>query len=188
MSETAESGDDLVAQLRRALGGGFDPVAPPAPPRPSSAVEVVAEVVTQIDDVPSPKRPAIGAEALQIADSILGLVPTYSAPPGSRPLALRRGDALLHVPTTGVVLGRKPGEGGLVIDDRHASREHARVVDVEGALQLVDLGSSNGTTVLRGPDRLTVGDRAVMLLDGDRIVTVDDVFLCEVEAASEGRR
>ena len=47
-----------------------------------------------------------------------------------------------------LVLGRLPGEGGLIVPDREVSRAHARVeLDASGALHIVDLGSRNGMHV-----------------------------------------
>jgi ABC transport system ATP-binding/permease protein len=61
-----------------------------------------------------------------------------------------------------VVIGRLPGVD-IVIDDTRISRQHARLTEREGQLQIEDLGSSNGTFVngeqISAPRILQDGDQ-----------------------------
>jgi hypothetical protein len=170
--------DDLVRQLRQALA--VDHLgASPAPARKDPP-----PVAAMSEEMPSaPRRAPVGATALGIADELLGFIPSYERPAARIDLALRRGGAIHSIPATGLVLGRRAAPGALVVDDRHVSREHARVVDIDGSLQIVDVGSSNGTAILRGGVRIDVGSSAVALEAGDRIVTVNDVELVDVVVA-----
>ena len=172
----ADPDDDLVSQLRRALSVDRVGIAPqPAAPmtQPSQPpAETPPEMVV--------RRPAVGAAALGIADDILGFAPSSARTMARREFVLCRSGAIHTIPSTGIVLGRRAAPGVLVIDDRHVSREHARVVDIDGTLHIVDVGSSNGTAIRRGEIRIEVGTAAVALEAGDRIVTVNDVELIDV--------
>jgi hypothetical protein len=63
-----------------------------------------------------------------------------------------------------VVIGRQ--DAALTIEDPAVSRQHARFEQVNGGLQVVDLGSSNGTWVngvrIQAPTRLRSGDVVVV--------------------------
>lgn len=52
----------------------------------------------------------------------------------------------IAIPSAGLVVGRSP-ECGLVINDTHISRQHARLAVESGQLIVYDLGSTNGTSV-----------------------------------------
>lgn len=79
--------------------------------------------------------------------------------------------SVFPLPHTGVfTIGRAP-ECDLAIDDVSISRRHARIVAADGALQLVDLGSRNGTAV--NGDRIDAGRP---IFSGD-VLTVGQVTL-----------
>lgn len=74
------------------------------------------------------------------------------------------------------IIGRDPS-CDIVIDDRSASRRHARLVTIGGTTTIDDLGSSNQTLVngvpvrtatLRADDRIIIGDTE-MIYDGVRL-------------------
>jgi pSer/pThr/pTyr-binding forkhead associated (FHA) protein/S1-C subfamily serine protease len=83
------------------------------------------------------------------------------------PLCLVRADGQRFAVTHSLRLGRDPG-CDLVLDDRSASHQHARIDLVAGQASVIDLGSSNGTWVngqrisaphpLKHGDHLQVGD------------------------------
>ena len=56
-----------------------------------------------------------------------------------------------------VRIGRAP-TNDLVVDDTHVSGEHARIYTGPAAPTLEDLGSTNGTSVVRGGVRSTLGE------------------------------
>ncbi len=60
---------------------------------------------------------------------------------------------------------RRSGDAEVPIDDKSASREHARVTYREGKLTLVDLGNRNGTLV-----------SGSILRDGSRPLSSGEVF------------
>ena len=53
----------------------------------------------------------------------------------------------------------------IVIGDKYLSSKHSRIFKVSGKYYLEDLGSTNGTYLNGNP----LGDKAVELLDGDKI-------------------
>jgi anti-anti-sigma factor len=65
------------------------------------------------------------------------------------------------VPPTGLLIGRR-ADAGVPLDDPEVSRRHAEVLDRDGRLVLVDLGSSNGTLLngqrVQGEAPLADGD------------------------------
>jgi transcriptional regulator with GAF, ATPase, and Fis domain len=69
-----------------------------------------------------------------------------------------------------VRIGRAPGNE-LVLDDVAVSSEHARIVNGVDGFVLEDLGSTNGTWLLRGTEQLALGEgqRTVALASGDCI-------------------
>jgi DNA-binding NtrC family response regulator len=80
---------------------------------------------------------------------------------------------MVHLPRTGVVLlGRSP-KANVRLRNTSASREHAKIVLVDGRAQLVDLGSRNGTLLngaaidgarpLGSGDVVTIGDAVVVM-------------------------
>jgi putative peptide zinc metalloprotease protein len=47
----------------------------------------------------------------------------------------------------GLVIGRQESLSDLVLEDSTVSRRHARVVELDGGVGIVDLNSSNGTAI-----------------------------------------
>ena len=75
-----------------------------------------------------------------------------------------------------IIIGRSPSST-LVLDDSYASSRHARVFPKDGSWWLEDLGSTNGTILMRPsepPRRLTQHQRA-LLRTGDVIDLGDGV-------------
>ncbi|MBN2301639.1 MAG: AAA family ATPase [Lentisphaerae bacterium] len=75
----------------------------------------------------------------------------------------------LELPSTGVVLGRSK-EADLVINDEQISGRHAQLSMQEGAWHIIDLQSSNGTTVNGNPAQTH------LLNDGDVVGIGDTLF------------
>ena len=73
-------------------------------------------------------------------------------------------------PTSDVVrIGRAEGND-LVVPDTHVSSEHAKIVYAGERYVLVDQRSTNGTTIVRGDERIVLDDvtgREASLEDGD---------------------
>src|ERR1700694_4458904 len=69
-----------------------------------------------------------------------------------------------------VRIGRGPSND-LVLEEALVSSEHARIVSSADGFVLEDLGSTNGTWLLRGAEQHALGEgrRAIGLLPGDRI-------------------
>ncbi|MES1174717.1 MAG: sigma 54-interacting transcriptional regulator [Myxococcales bacterium] len=69
-----------------------------------------------------------------------------------------------------VRIGRAPSNE-LVLDDALVSSEHARIVSGVDGVVLEDLGSTNGTWLLRGSEQLGLGEGqpSLALMPGDRI-------------------
>jgi len=75
-----------------------------------------------------------------------------------------------ELPGDVVTLGRSPANR-VVLEDRHVSGEHARIVCASDRVVLQDLRSTNGTSVVRGADRieLSPAQSATDLQTGDVI-------------------
>ena len=81
-----------------------------------------------------------------------------------------------------VTIGRSPGEGGIVISDILASRQHLRLTIDGGTISATDLQSANGTqlngrpingTVQAGPgDIFTLGDTS-LIIEGEKSNSTD---------------
>ena len=95
-------------------------------------------------------------------------------------MCLKVGSIRLSVPSEGIVLGRRPGPSGVVVSESRVSRRHALVKRTRHGMAVADLGTTNGTAIVRGHERLPVGSDAMPLTKGDRIVTKRDVLLAEV--------
>src|SRR5579863_4076135 len=71
----------------------------------------------------------------------------------------------------GLRIGRA-SDSDLVLTDDHVSSDHARIVYKADRYTLVDLRSTNGTSLVRGGERVVLGDangREAALQDGDVI-------------------
>jgi transcriptional regulator with GAF, ATPase, and Fis domain len=78
-------------------------------------------------------------------------------------------------------IGRAPANE-VALDDTHVSGRHARIVQGLNAATLEDLGSTNGTTLIRGDERFPltdVGD-AVELQSGDVIELGNEDEICRL--------
>ena len=87
----------------------------------------------------------------------------------------REGDTLM--------IGRVPGPGGLAVDHLHISRRQVRLEMRLGSLLATELGSTNGTAVIRnGVARDLERAVAAALQVGDRLVVSGEIVLCTVES------
>jgi len=117
-------------------------------------------------------HPAMPPMWLELADALLDgdHTPSIVAPDGTS----------FEVPSDGRRL-RVGRAGDLVVAHPYASRDHAAVWNAEGALYVVDLGSRNGTTVVRDGEALGA-ERPVALRPGDTVVTIAGTVLLRVDA------
>jgi len=78
-------------------------------------------------------------------------------------------------------IGRAPANE-VVLDDEHVSGRHARIVQGLDGATIEDLGSTNGTAVLRGEQRLVLGDvgDAIELQPGDVVELGHDDEICRL--------
>ena len=77
-------------------------------------------------------------------------------------------------------LGRQPDSKGIVVEDSRVSRRHACFWQTEKGIAVVDLGSTNGTVIIRSGKRLMVTSEPVDLRLGDKVETLNGVPLAEV--------
>ncbi len=166
---------DLVAGVRATQGLRLATLPGPAPlnltltpgvaaARPVSGVLRPRQALGLSGGGPFPWIPLLAGVAAAGLGG--GLLLRQSAPIGR----LQRRDTGESVPVTrrGLTIGGAQGNG-LVISDSRVSRNHAALRMEEGRVTLVDLRSSNGTSVNGRPIRSAV------LRDGDRIVLADRV-------------
>jgi pSer/pThr/pTyr-binding forkhead associated (FHA) protein len=93
-------------------------------------------------------------------------------PAGLR-IELREGDS--------VVIGRDPGPGGILISNFEVSRQHVRLDVKAGVLEVTELGSTNGTSIVRtGVSTAIVRDVQVPMHPGDQLLVNGHVVLCSV--------
>lgn len=69
-----------------------------------------------------------------------------------------------------IVFGRGPG-ADVVVNDEYASPKHCAVTEKDGRFYVTDLGSTNGTWVLRGKLGVTEfrAEGPTWLMTGDRV-------------------
>ena len=96
------------------------------------------------------------------------------------------GGRALEVPARGVVLGRQPGPAGIVVEDPSVSRRHTLVRRTGTGVVVADLGSTNGTVVVRGGVREDVAGDGTPASHGDLIMTAGGVLLAEVAGKGPG--
>lgn len=77
-----------------------------------------------------------------------------------------------------LVIGRL---GDLRIDELKVSRRHLHVSVTLRGLQCRDLGSGNGSWIVRDGVRIEIGDADMPLAPGDRVVTIEDIELLRVD-------
>jgi pSer/pThr/pTyr-binding forkhead associated (FHA) protein len=85
-----------------------------------------------------------------------------------------RGQRFLLRPGTTLVIGRDPGEHGLLIGDLLASRRHAAIHTLEQHVEIEDLKSANGTRV-----NGKILDQRVTMLHGDILTVGHSSFVLE---------
>ncbi|KYG02145.1 transcriptional regulator, partial [Sorangium cellulosum] len=134
--------------------------------------------------------PALGAEVateLEAAEGAGGRTPQ-----GQASLIVRTGDGAARVIdlTDGdaVAIGRAP-ESTVCVDDPRVSRNHARIARRGDALELVDLGSRNGTSVngaaVRGGERLLAGGDVIRVGPAEIVVAIAAPALLSRPAPAE---
>lgn len=128
------------------------------------------DTVPVFPEMPTVARARVGGDTLP-AQPEWALV-AYAGAALGRVFPLQMGD---------VLVGRAP-ESGITILDGEVSRHHAQIQVAPGRVQVVDLGSTNGTLVngepIRGPVELHAGDRLGI---GDHVLKL--VFLDPLERA-----
>ena len=168
--------DDLILQLRRTFGD--------------------RRVRTDIDEVgrdgpgddggsDAPPHRAVGPAAMVIVDQIMGPGATMTASVGVERSHLRTREGDAYPVGDDVVIGRQPGEHGITVPDGRVSRSHARIRHRDGALVVEDLGSSNGTFVVRNGELLRVDSEPVGVQVGDKIETSGTLLLVEIVEEAE---
>lgn len=165
---------ELIAEIRQSLG--------------TAAPEniIAAPATSQVEEVEvAPEQPAyqIPGPALRLADQLLGDgMPSMGGAESTMggELVVKVQGRQFSVPSGGVDLGRSPGSEGIVVAEPRASRRHARFVHLAEGIAVMDLGSTNGTVIARGEDRLAVESEMVQLAEGDRVMTLNGVLLAEV--------
>jgi len=77
---------------------------------------------------------------------------------------------VLELTAESVGIGRAPSNA-LHLDDLHVSAEHARLRAHQDGAELEDLGSTNGTWVVRGDERISLsGERRSLLVAGGDVI------------------
>ena len=180
-AKTDASDAELIAEIRQSLGT--------AAPKELFTVPATAPVET-VEEVPEQPAYQMPEAALRLADHLLG-----KGTPSIGSAASTTGSGLVvevegrrfSVPSDGLELGRSPdpeGSESIVIVDPRVSRRHARFVPSAGGIAVMDLGSTNGTVILRGEERLAVESGPIQLARGDRVATLNDVLLAGVVTSS----
>ena len=161
----------------------------------NSTQEPVAPPSVGAGGVSARASPPVGEAALAIADEMLGLrearhrctrAEEDDGDAHSDGARLLVGGQEFEVPAHGVVLGRQPGAAGIVVDDKRVSRRHVWIQPTGAGVFVADLGSMNGTMVVRNDMRTSAAEEQVPAAHGDRITTADGVLLAEVVGQSRG--
>lgn len=177
---------EVIAELRRALRSRRPSDRPSRPPPALGSPEQHRAVLSE--SVLSTTAYTISKAALVIADEILrcdvravdGILAEAEGPDSRAELCVAVGGAIVPVLGEGLVLGRRPGSSGAIVGDPQVSRRHARIERSGCGLVVSDLGSVNGTMIVRQGMEFPVGAHVVRLESGDRIITIRNVLLAEV--------
>ena len=178
---------ELIAELQRTLRS--DSMLNSLPTEDPTTVVAVSKSAKEDRD-----RLTLSASkaALKIADRVLGLAGAEMSASDDASEILNHDDVVLVVdgrkvvvPPDGQVIGRHPDRKGIVVRHPEVSRNHARFTRTADGIAVADLGSSNGTVVVRGGKRLVVEAKMMLLEVGDRLMTRTDVFLAEVAAMNQ---
>ncbi len=161
---------ELVERIRRTLGVSPSSSDQHVGERPSS--DAVTMTSTE------PVR-AVGSAALAIADQIMGMEASLGSRSSAR-LGVRTAAGSTVELIAEIVIGRQEGGGRVVVGDGRVSRSHARLFDHEGTAVVVDLGSSNGTVLVRSGETTVVAAVPMEVRTGDRLETVDGVLLGDI--------
>lgn len=100
---------------------------------------------------------------------------------GEAPIVVGTDRIAILTPGDAIVIGR---QGNHRVDDQRVSRQHLSVTLSYTGLMCRDLGSSNGSWLIRGDRRIPLHSDATTLTVGDRVVTIDDVELVRVPEVS----
>ncbi|MCA9625123.1 MAG: FHA domain-containing protein, partial [Myxococcales bacterium] len=93
-----------------------------------------------------------------------------------------------EITTDVAFVGRAP-QNEVVLDEGHVSGRHLRLVQgLDGAVTIEDLGSTNGSALIRAGARIVLGEGAELLVDGDEIVLGhgDETCTLSVRFVEEG--
>jgi len=194
---------DASLAFARAHGYTMDrlPVVTLSPDPSAPAGDVRVAVAFSSDAPTRPAGPRVETDAREIAPHTgsTGSAPSPGAGRADPTLVFRAephptvhatlfvrepGGRSRTVPMTedAVIVGRDPG-CGLVLDDRRASRQHARIASRGGFLVLADLGSTNGTylraeriseVALGLGDVVTIGDSTIEIRPSASASTAPD--------------
>lgn len=151
----------LLDTFDDAFRGAVEPAGPPpARPAPEAPTPGLGERV-------------IDARARAIADRLLGRSAVSSpaaVPPGAAAAVVLVGPCG-PAPLVGPLTIGRSEHADVVVGADVVSRRHACVDVVDGGLTVRDLGSANGTVVLRGSSVVVVGNLPVALRAGDVLTT-----------------
>ncbi|MEZ4437444.1 MAG: sigma 54-interacting transcriptional regulator [Polyangiaceae bacterium] len=93
-----------------------------------------------------------------------------------------------EITTDVAFVGRAP-QNEVVLDEGHVSGRHLRLVQgLDGAVTIEDLGSTNGSALIRAGARIVLGEGTELLVDGDEIVLGhgDETCALSVRFVEEG--
>jgi pSer/pThr/pTyr-binding forkhead associated (FHA) protein len=102
---------------------------------------------------------------------------------------------LIPIPDFWMIIGRSPGDSntcglGFFLPHESVSRSHCTIMERNGKIIVADLGSSNGTSIIRGSHFIPVSNQATELEEGDFLtigqivaaIIVKDHVLAEPES------
>ena len=185
-NQGAKSSEELIAEIRFALRP--KPEIDQAPCQPSfdeNPCDATSTDALESDSHTRQPGQEINESALAMADQILGTNAPVSQMDHAQDLSTCCMHLLLNgervdIPVGGLVLGRGPNSFGAQVLDSRVSRNHVRIEQLNTDLVATDLGSTNGTTIIRNGERIEIGSMAISLCRGDILVTSGDVLLAEI--------